>query len=192
LEESNYIRLLEIYRGHYEDPIKGSLMTVSLPTSGIAFYALSYTWANPLDEGSEFFEPYDTSFEIILDDCRLPVTRNLRDALLRFRHDEQSLIIWVDAICINQNDDKEKEDQIPLMAEIYARALRVVWLGEAKDGYSCCHRWFPFSGGMWATSEEISSPPHMRPIFRRTQGRRTQTTGDILHTEEISPITILH
>jgi len=40
--------------------------------------------------------------------------------------------MWVDAICINQVDQKEKEDQIPLMAEIYAKARRVVvWLGEA-------------------------------------------------------------
>jgi hypothetical protein len=39
----------------------------------------------------------------------------------------------VDAVCINQENDKEKEDQISLMAEIYAKALRVVvWLGEAE------------------------------------------------------------
>ena len=41
---------------------------------------------------------------------------------------------WTDGICINQANEKEKEDQIALMAEIYAKASRVVvWLGEAKD-----------------------------------------------------------
>jgi ABC-type uncharacterized transport system substrate-binding protein len=39
----------------------------------------------------------------------------------------------VDAICINQSDKTEKAQQIPLMAEIYARASRViVWLGEEE------------------------------------------------------------
>jgi hypothetical protein len=40
----------------------------------------------------------------------------------------------VDAICIDQANEKEKGDQIPLMVEIYAKASRVVvWLGDAKD-----------------------------------------------------------
>jgi hypothetical protein len=42
--------------------------------------------------------------------------------------------MWIDAICINQDNREEKEHQIPLMAEIYSKALRVVvWLGEAED-----------------------------------------------------------
>jgi hypothetical protein len=39
----------------------------------------------------------------------------------------------VDAVCINQKNEKEKESQIRLMAEIYAKASRViVSLGEAQ------------------------------------------------------------
>jgi hypothetical protein len=42
--------------------------------------------------------------------------------------------MWVDAVCIDQENDQEKEHQIQLMAKIYGQASRViVWLGEAAD-----------------------------------------------------------
>jgi hypothetical protein len=63
----------------------------------------------------------------------LHVTQNLYTALLRLQDHSCSRIIWVDAICIDQANEKEKEYQIPLVAEIYAKASRVVvWLGEAE------------------------------------------------------------
>ena len=42
-------------------------------------------------------------------------------------------ILWIDAICINQNDKTgEKEQQIQSMAKIYSKASRVIiWLGKA-------------------------------------------------------------
>lgn len=92
------------------------------------YEALSYIW------GSE-----ETPNPIIIrnqggEDTQLAVTQNLHAALLRLRHCQFPRIIWVDAICINQSDNEEKEHQIRLMAEIYAKANRViVWLGEAQD-----------------------------------------------------------
>ncbi|CAO1598201.1 hypothetical protein XANCAGTX0491_001970 [Xanthoria calcicola] len=42
--------------------------------------------------------------------------------------------IWVDAVCINQNDHVEKGHQVAKMAQIYACARRViVWLGEHEN-----------------------------------------------------------
>ncbi|KAF1813456.1 HET-domain-containing protein, partial [Eremomyces bilateralis CBS 781.70] len=87
------------------------------------YEALSYVW------GSE-----DKPQTIIIDNQSLDVTQNLYTALLHLRDHGCSRIIWIDAICIDQANDKEKEDQIPLMAEIYAKAHRVVvWLGEAEN-----------------------------------------------------------
>jgi hypothetical protein len=64
----------------------------------------------------------------------LHVTENLYSALLRLQDDFCPRVLWIDAICINQSNEKEKEQQIPLMAEIYAKARSViVWLGEAAD-----------------------------------------------------------
>ncbi|GFN15000.1 HET domain-containing protein [Aspergillus tubingensis] len=56
--------------------------------------------------------------------------------LVHLRDNQLERILWIDAICINQGDDDEKSEQIPLMRSIYAQADRVlVWLGEAMpDG----------------------------------------------------------
>ena len=86
------------------------------------YEALSYVWGG--DEKPQ---------SISIGNLKLDITKNLYTALLRLRDHDCSRILWVDAVCINQENDEEKEDQISLMAEIYAKALRVVvWLGEAE------------------------------------------------------------
>ena len=63
------------------------------------------------------------------------VTGNLFRALSRFRRSAQSLLLWVDAICINQKDNIEKLHQIDLMRDVYSSADQVVmWLGEPDTG----------------------------------------------------------
>jgi hypothetical protein len=43
-------------------------------------------------------------------------------------------ILWIDAICIDQENLKERGQQVRLMAGIYTKASRVlVWLGETAD-----------------------------------------------------------
>jgi hypothetical protein len=50
--------------------------------------------------------------------------------LHRYQTDTTTRKIWIDAICINQEDEEEKDTQIPLMREIYSRARAVViWMG---------------------------------------------------------------
>ncbi|KAI0486036.1 hypothetical protein F4859DRAFT_502444 [Xylaria cf. heliscus] len=65
---------------------------------------------------------------------RLLVTANLHTALLHLRDRFVERILWIDAICVNQENKDEKGQQVQLMAKIYAKANRViVWLGEAPD-----------------------------------------------------------
>jgi heterokaryon incompatibility protein (HET) len=86
------------------------------------YEAVSYVWGHKNNLQS-----------IIIDDYSLDVTQNLYKLLLRLRDNSLPRIIWVDAVCINQKNEKEKESQIRLMAEIYAKASRViVSLGEAQ------------------------------------------------------------
>jgi Heterokaryon incompatibility protein (HET) len=97
------------------------------------YEALSYSW------GSD----QKTRSIIILNDHEkdkemggqeLGVTENFYMALLHLRDNDIPRIIWADAVCIDQLNTREKEIQIPLMAEIYAKANQViVWLGEARD-----------------------------------------------------------
>jgi hypothetical protein len=51
--------------------------------------------------------------------------RNLQSALISIRHRRQPLVIWTDAICINQDDVSERGHQVDLMKEIYSAAKLV-------------------------------------------------------------------
>jgi hypothetical protein len=99
------------------------------------YIALSYTWGDTND-----------TVPVLCNGRVIAVTRNLKEALWQFREDRkrlvrlksstmsrsQSLNFWVDAICINQTNKKEKSFQVGLMAEIYQRAHHVfAWLGPA-------------------------------------------------------------
>lgn len=91
----------------------------------IQYDALSYTWGNNA-----------TSEVITCDGSELLVTENLCQALLALRQPEtKTRWLWVDAICINQEDDLEKARQIPSMFFIYQQATQVVaWLGVEVAG----------------------------------------------------------
>jgi hypothetical protein len=87
------------------------------------YEALSYVWGDPTGR-----------LPIMIHGHSFHVTVNLHTALLRLRNHAMQRVLWIDAICINQDDQEEKEHQIKAMADIYGNANRVVvWLGEAAD-----------------------------------------------------------
>jgi hypothetical protein len=46
--------------------------------------------------------------------------------------------IWIDALCINQTDSTERDDQVRMMSDIYKTAYGVViWLGEDDASNNC-------------------------------------------------------
>jgi hypothetical protein len=57
---------------------------------------------------------------IYLNGIQFRVTANLFCALPDIQHAKQELSVWVDAICINQYDVKERNQQVRLMGSIYA------------------------------------------------------------------------
>jgi hypothetical protein len=59
------------------------------------------------------------------------VTPILHAALTRLRNHFVERITWIDAVCINQEDQSEKAHQIQYMTHVYVQANRVtLWLGE--------------------------------------------------------------
>ncbi|KAM3070634.1 hypothetical protein ACMFMF_008086 [Clarireedia jacksonii] len=71
-----------------------------------------------------FFESLGTRIPQSIQDA-IQVCRNIG-----VRH------IWIDALCIIQDDNKDKKDQIALMDEIYGHALAVL-IGAAGDDTAC-------------------------------------------------------
>ncbi len=96
--------------------------TQSISCLAEAYEALSYTW------DTETVAFHDTA-PIILNGHRFHVTANLKSALRHLRRDLSPPILWVDAICIDQDNTAEKEQQVKVMHQIYDRAQQVVvWL----------------------------------------------------------------
>ncbi|KAK3368039.1 heterokaryon incompatibility protein-domain-containing protein [Podospora didyma] len=91
--------------------------------AGGHYRALSYAWGDP-----------DITAPITVNDCLHHVTLNLQSALRHLRHDSVSVVLWVDAVCINQSHSGEKGIQVRQMGRIYRDARDVVvWLGEEAD-----------------------------------------------------------
>jgi heterokaryon incompatibility protein (HET) len=64
----------------------------------------------------------------------MPVTRNLYEVLEALRLTTHPRKLWVDALCINQADFKERASQVNTMRQIYEEAKKViVWLGPQRD-----------------------------------------------------------
>jgi hypothetical protein len=86
------------------------------------YEALSYTWG---DESIKH--------RIVIDKRDFQVGINLINALTHLRHEKEERVLWIDALCINQQDVREKSSQISIMPHIYTRAKTViVWLGVAE------------------------------------------------------------
>lgn len=112
-----YIRFLFLEPGEPDDPIACKLHTCEL--DGAHFEALSYVWGT-----SSLTE------RISCDSKSIYITVNLRDALIQARNRFEPRALWVDSICINQEDREEKGLQVALMAEIYkSSSCTVICLG---------------------------------------------------------------
>jgi hypothetical protein len=62
------------------------------------------------------------------------VTQNLKNALRHIRKPEGPVWMWADAICINQQDEKEKKVQVQMMKDIYGAAeIVTVFLGSGTN-----------------------------------------------------------
>lgn len=78
--------------------------------------------------------PTDGKLEIILHGFLFEATRNCYIALKNLRKRFRPIRLWVDAICINQEDSKEKGQQVKIMGTIYSKAVRTwIWLGESSQ-----------------------------------------------------------
>ena len=123
LISSREIRLLKVFCIGSPKQFTCELVSVSLDNLPMQYLAISYTWGEPA-----------VYSEVLLGDNRfLGITKAVSIILDTMFDQGESMHIWIDSLCINQSDKREKSRQVRLMAEIYAKALQVViCLGEAS------------------------------------------------------------
>ncbi|KAK0112815.1 hypothetical protein ONS95_014544 [Cadophora gregata] len=121
--KSGEIRLLKILPGSQPDRIKCKLISEYLESKP-SYDALSYSWGSSKDQ----------HHDIWIDGFSARVRDNLYDSLLSLRRKCHERVLWVDAISINQSNDKERSSQIPRMGEIYEQADKVfIYIGAKSN-----------------------------------------------------------
>ena len=118
------IRLLTLHRGPLKADLQISIEKVALiPDNPPIYEALSYYGGLP-----------DYTVEISANEQRLYITQKLAAALAFLRYKDKPRKLWIDAICINRRDLKERSRQVKRMGDIYKLADRVVgWLGPKTE-----------------------------------------------------------
>lgn len=87
------------------------------------YIAISYAWGDVEDKCL-----------VTLDGLEFPMTRSLWGALQCLRSGSFAVIVWSDAICINQQNSDERGVQVRKMTSIYSNAYEVaIWLGRKED-----------------------------------------------------------
>ncbi|PTB65738.1 HET-domain-containing protein [Trichoderma citrinoviride] len=121
------IRVLHLECGSGSSLLQCTLHRVSLRSDPPPKYeALSYTWGDENDRR-----------EIAVNGYIVDVTVNLYSALRRLRLENETRVLWIDALCINQTDLDERSQQVQLMRSIYTMCDRtVIWVGETPEDMS--------------------------------------------------------
>ncbi|KAF7510423.1 hypothetical protein GJ744_006702 [Endocarpon pusillum] len=128
LPTADSFRFAYLKPGVGQDPIECELVTRTVKeevdSATPQWEALSWLWGARGDLRA-----------IIVNGRKFSVTRNLFIALNHLRLRERSRLLWVDALCINQDDIEERSSQIKQMAFLFHRAKNVIaWLGGGDAG----------------------------------------------------------
>ena len=109
---------------------------------------------------------------IYIDGKRFIVQENLYQCLRYLRSSVEPLYLWIDAICINQQDLDEKNHQVRQMASIYQRSHEtILWLGQGDRYTDALLQWY----GM---DEYVDA--HPSAYLRRTNGPLRGSTHIVL------------
>lgn len=135
--EVDEIRLLELQPNEQSSAPISCRLSKAVLSDLPSYKALSYVWGNPNETVP--IEVNGISFE---------ATTNLSCGLKHIRREDSSVLLWVDAICINQRNIPERNHQVQLMRQIYMEAEQaLVWLGERYEdsdlAMDLIRRWSP-------------------------------------------------
>jgi hypothetical protein len=107
LREEKTIRLLQVLQGWPFQKLECKFKIIQLGGSD-SYEAVSYVWGDP-----------SATHSIVVNGQHLPITKSAYDIIHRCRSALVDQLIWIDQICINQNNAKEKASQVQMMGQIY-------------------------------------------------------------------------
>jgi len=135
LQRGQMIRLIVLEPGGDEEPVRCTIALSGLQHSN--FDAVSYIWAT--EEGD------DTKTQKIRVDGSLLLVTKICEAALRCLRRRQVRQIWIDAMCINQANTKERNHQVGLMDRIYKSATRIhICINDFQNNYDAWMHWIQF------------------------------------------------
>lgn len=120
--DSGFIRLLYLLPGKTDHQLQGVINHVPYESAG-TYRALSYVWG--IDQHTQV---------LMTPDGVLRITFSLKKALQGLRHRDRAVMLWVDAICINQKNNKEKAQQVRLLPRIFQTATSTYAFLEGGKG----------------------------------------------------------
>ncbi|KAH8597037.1 heterokaryon incompatibility protein-domain-containing protein, partial [Bisporella sp. PMI_857] len=156
IKPNHEIRVLKLYAGAPGSKLVCCLIPSSFQSPGssagevdnphIPYDALSYYWGDAHEKPShEIYVLNDDNAHsgwskkgknknLALMAGRMLIRTNLKDALEQLRSEQDHVLIWADAVCINQENIKERTAQVARMHDVYSQAKKVhIWLGNPKD-----------------------------------------------------------
>ncbi|VUC23266.1 unnamed protein product [Clonostachys rosea] len=191
------IRLLEILpssSGSEDEQVSCRLFKAPLTSKKLHYAALSYVWGDP-----------NVTERVTINGSMKNVTTNLASALKRFRNSKEKtsgdkivgdkssapLPLWVDAVCINQDDTEERNHQVTHMSVIYSNAAYVLsWFGEPKPGDTGMNLCFEFVHGLAkALGNDLNSISMRLPLEQVKTGFNWITNQPDLCCTQSSPDT---
>ncbi|KAH6842018.1 HET domain-containing protein [Alternaria alternata] len=157
---SHHIRLIDVNTDLLNDEI-GTFEEFELRATP-PFYALSHSWGT-----REAQTPFRIGKHTIL------VSQHLATGLRRLKELAVNTSVlsppvnylWIDTLCINQNDLAERSSQVQLMSNIYSRAIRtLVWLGPSFDTSSQAWQLLDTIYEIFRSQHPMSTSPEDIPL----------------------------
>lgn len=152
------IRLFRLEKATHEGQIKGSFVYSDIKSCP-KYTALSYAWGEPTKtrkisvDGRDNFEIGENLWWFL--HCRSLTMKKPR-------------LFWIDAICIDQDNVRERNHQVGLMKQIYSMASNVyIWLGRESENSRLAMDFLANEG----TKPLRQQVDDCRPIWDREEGK---------------------
>ncbi|KAJ4289848.1 hypothetical protein N0V90_011180 [Kalmusia sp. IMI 367209] len=169
-----YIRLVTVERERLDGMLQCTLHEAALGPE-LHFHALSYVWGDSSERqtilvNGQYLEVTQNLYDFLDTACtnevdlqmrhqtpnhNLPLDDSDKDGETSNRVVAAPLNWWIDAICINQGDIAEKNEQVPRMGDIYSMATRVwIWLGVPHNVFESDSRFWELKHALAISARE--------------------------------------